>query len=206
MIEVSVRDGIVSEVSSAGLYGMMRGGGGAMFSPCRQYRYFLRRGLILRASSRPAVFCMLTPSTADSENDDASSRRICGYARSWHCDSAIIINAHALISTDPAGLRTHCDPIGPKNDFILRSVARQAHFAPFGIICAWGKHAKPERVEQVLAIFRAARIRLTCLAQCADGTPKHPLYLRGDLTPRDYDHDATASAPAGPPVTQGTTA
>jgi hypothetical protein len=175
-------------VTSANFIAQVGDAGGAIFSHCMRYRYLLRRGMILELAQRPAIFCMLTPSKADADHDDASSRRVIGFTRAWECDSSIIVNAYALRSTNPRGLREVDDPVGPMNDYQLRRVARQSHFAPFGIVCAWGKHAKRERVDQVIAIFREAGARLTCLAQCADGTPKHPLYLRGDLKPREYVH------------------
>lgn len=193
MTETASYGGLTYEVGTAG---------GAVFSECRRYRYLLRRGLILAAALRPAIFCMLNPSKAGADDDDPSSRRVNGFARAWGCDSAVIVNAYGLVVTDPDELWKCNDPVGSFNDAILRQTARHAKRAQYGIVCAWGMNAKSERVDRVVELFHSVGARLTCLAQCADGTPKHPLYLRGDLMPREYRHDQTAKAPAGPSVTE----
>ena len=64
----------------------------AVLSQCGAYRYTLTR----RWGSGPrAVFVGLNPSTADAENDDASTRRMVGFARSAGCWSLKLVNLYA---------------------------------------------------------------------------------------------------------------
>jgi hypothetical protein len=77
----------------------------AEFSPCRTYRYVLRRNIeqplhplfveddgtlraddvadAARESSRVVAFIMLNPSTADETLNDPTIRRCIGFARAW---------------------------------------------------------------------------------------------------------------------------
>lgn len=149
----------------------------AIISPCGTYRYELQRRRGIDYPERgAAVFCMLNPSTADASIDDPTIRRCRGFADAWGCDGLIVVNLYALRATDPRELRRHSEPIGPENDFQLRSVARCLG----DIVCAWGANADPSRVRDVVAIFRDAGARLWCLGTTKDGHPRHPLYVRGD--------------------------
>jgi hypothetical protein len=47
-------------------------------------------------------------------------------------------------------------------------------------VCAWGSNAKPERAARVAQIMLDAGARLWCLGTTKDGSPRHPLYVRGD--------------------------
>lgn len=54
----------------------------ATFSPCRQYRYSLRRQWGDPAGGY-AMFVGLNPSTADETMDDQTIRRCVGFAKQW---------------------------------------------------------------------------------------------------------------------------
>ena len=167
----------------------------AHISPCGRYRYLLSRPPFETcrhvANARPAVFCMLNPSTADAVTDDPTIRRLRGYARDWGCAGIIVVNLYALRATNPRELRTANDPVGPENDDYLYQAASESR----DVICAWGKSARPDRVNRALEIFRSARAKTWCLALSKDGTPKHPLYLRANLKPFNWSPD-TATAPS----------
>jgi len=153
----------------------------ATISDCGRYRYVLTRPPIspwrIQPWWRPAVFCMLNPSTADATLDDPTIRRCRGFAE--RNDSAfngiVVVNLYALRSTDPRALWNHADPIGPENDRWLRDVAACSE-----VVCAWGANAREDRVRQVVEILRAAGASLLCLGQTKDGHPRHPLYVRSD--------------------------
>ena len=149
----------------------------ATISPCGQYRYTLTRpAKQLNPTGVSAVFCMLNPSTADATEDDPTIRRCRGFSERWDCNGIVVVNLYALRSTDPKGLWRHPDPIGPENRFWLDRIARE-----FGdVVCAWGANARPEHVEEAVALFRIARARLWCLGTTRSGAPRHPLYVRGD--------------------------
>lgn len=109
---------------------------GAAFSPCRKYRYQLWRQW--DRSSLSAVFVMLNPSTADETENDPTVERCERRARAMGFGGVRVANIFALMSTDPAALRGHRDPVGPDNDAaILQSVAGAGI-----VICAWGAMGK----------------------------------------------------------------
>jgi hypothetical protein len=153
----------------------------ARISDCGQYRYTLTRPPLQNfASAGTALFVMLNPSTADASVDDPTIRRCRGFARDWDCNGLVVANLYALRSTDPKALLSHPDPVGPDNDYWLRSLAREFET----VVCAWGANAKTERVAAVWKIFQGhgdPRLRnVWCLGTTKSGAPKHPLYVRGD--------------------------
>lgn len=151
----------------------------ALFSPCRTYRYTLSRRW--SSGDRLATFIALNPSTADETQDDPTIRRMIGFARTWGLDGLHVANIFALRSTDPKALRRHRAPIGPDNDWHIMRLARAAEI----VVACWGKHGGlADRGPAVLQALKAASVQVQCLAINGDGSPKHPLYLRGDCEPR----------------------
>jgi hypothetical protein len=153
--------------------------GSAIFSPCGRYRYELTRWCKgTGASVRPVVFIMLNPSTASEELDDPTICRCWGFTTTWGYRSMVIVNLFALRATDPKELYQAESPVGPENDrWLLQSTAGAAM-----IVAAWGKHGGLGRRAEAVLQLLAAR-PLTRLVLNKDGSPKHPLYLRKDLTP-----------------------
>jgi len=149
----------------------------ATFSPCRTWRYTLRRRW---ADGKSAAFILLNPSTADEVQDDPTIRRCIAYAKRWGYGGLILGNAFALRSTDPRGLYSHADPNGPGNDQALAEIAKEAD----RVVCGWGTHgALMGRGAAVLDIIRQAGAEPLALKLTAAGYPGHPLYLRQDLQP-----------------------
>lgn len=149
----------------------------AIISQCGTYRYLLTRQADFTNPERStALFIMLNPSTADATIDDPTIRRCRGFARFWDCNGIAVANLYALRATNPKELWSHADPVGPQNDNHLQRLARE-----YGdIVCAWGSNAKPERVAFVVSLLRENKARLFCLGTTKDGSPRHPLYVRGD--------------------------
>lgn len=149
----------------------------AVISQCGQYRYLLTRAAdMLQPDTGPALFLMLNPSTADASLDDPTIRRCRGFAQLWGCDGLTVANLYAYRATKPADLWRCADPVGPDNDAFLAGLARE-----YGeVVCAWGTNARPDRVSEVMEIFRRANAKLWCLGTTKDGHPRHPLYVRGD--------------------------
>lgn len=142
---------------------------GAIFSPCRTYRYRLWRQW---DSSLPwALFCGLNPSTADEAVDDPTIRREIGFAKLWGFGGLYKVNAFGYRSTDPRGLASAADPIGPDNDWSIAEAAAMCEVR----IAAWGadKAVTPARVKALLAALGPCY----CLGTTKAGHPKHPLYL-----------------------------
>ena len=154
---------------------MFRKDDGALFSKDRVYRYVLWRTW---NPLRP--FCMfigLNPSTADETTNDPTVRRCIGYARDWDYGGLIMTNIFALRATDPRVMKSHPNPVGPKNDMYLRTLSSEA----FVVIAAWGIHGYHLcRGEEVINLLGN---KLYCLGTTEKGHPKHPLYLRKNLKP-----------------------
>lgn len=147
----------------------------ATLSKCGQYRYTLER---VWADNLPSVlFICLNPSTADEHVDDPTVRRCIGFARNLGFGSIMMTNLFAFRSTDPRGLLTATDPIGPENDAWLDRIHEQTDLA----ISAWGtKGCLLNRHRAVAARFPD----LQCLGITKAGHPRHPLYIRSDARPR----------------------
>lgn len=142
---------------------------GARLSACGRYRYWLSREW--DATRAVLVWVMLNPSTADAEHDDATIRKVIGFAKAWGYGSVLVVNLFAYRSTEPEGLRKVADPIGPDNDALLAALgARRPH-----VICAWGTNADPARALVVRRYFEGATLQ--CLGKTKDGQPRHPLYV-----------------------------
>lgn len=155
---------------------------GAVISDCGRYRY--RLGRTWDDALPGATFIMLNPSTADASVDDPTIRRCIGYARTWGCGALTVVNLYAWRATDPRELWKTADPVGPENDAHLIAAAKSAT-ASFGpLVAAWGAHADPWRIGDVLAL--PGMDRLGALALTKDGQPRHPLYLKADLTPQPW--------------------
>jgi len=150
----------------------------ADISDCGRYRYELTR----RWDDGPLLeFIMLNPSTADADIDDPTIRRCIAFAKRWGYGGIVVRNLFAYRATHPEELVNVDDPVGPRNrDVLSRDDADCT-------IVAWG--ADPAAVGwwngypfswQPTVIRRRA---LFCLSVNANGSPKHPLYVRADRTP-----------------------
>lgn len=145
----------------------------ATISQCGRYRYDLTRETGDGAGS--VLWVMLNPSTADATEDDPTIRKCVGFTRRWGFRRLKVVNLFALRATDPAELRAVDDALDSENIRVLLAEAT-AHDR---IVFAWGgglKHAKGKVwiAEYAARIFHDAQ----CFGVNADGTPKHPLYLK----------------------------
>lgn len=151
---------------------------GATFSECRRYRYTLWRRW---ADGPPLVAICLNPSTADESANDATVERMVRRSQTWGFPAFVMLNLFAWRSTDPKGLLTVADPVGPEND---AAIVEQCWSAAT-VICAWGS-ASPlvaKRSKAVLALLEG--VPLHYLFMGAE-QPSHPLYLAYNLTPQKW--------------------
>ena len=151
---------------------------GAIISEDEKYRYALWR---IWDEDKPTVmFIMLNPSTADATKNDATINKCVAYAKRWGLYGGIFVcNLYALRSRDPGLLKFDQDPIGPDCDKWLITVSAMCTMK----IAAWGnKILSQGRVFRVKTIVSP----LNCLEKSKAGNPKHPLYLRKNLTPRFF--------------------
>lgn len=153
----------------------------AVLSPCRLYRYDLWRRW--DADKGYVMFVGLNPSTADETNDDPTIRKCIGFAKRWGYGALCMTNLFAFRATKPKDMMAAQDAIGPDNDRTLKTLSQGASI----VIAAWGKDGNHKgRDKQVMAMLPY----LYCLKQNKDGSPAHPLYLRGDATPYPLNDQA----------------
>lgn len=138
---------------------------------------------------RICVFIMLNPSSADASNDDPTVGRCVAFAKSWGYDGLRIVNLVSYRSTKPAHMHTwFVRQLLPD----LHEHARVALFA-----CQRPDVAKVVVAHGVLPAFMRKHAYFTlssiqkyrnlhAIKLNGDGSPAHPLYLKGDLRPRLY--------------------
>ena len=160
---------------------------GAVISECGKYRYRLWR---IWDQNKPMVgFCMLNPSTADASVDDPTIRRLIGFAKAWGYGGFYVVNLFALRSPKPVLLKTAADPIGPVNDLHIAKCVSLIEI----LICAWGAHGSFMGRDRLVAQMLPSE-KLYALHINADGSPKHPLYIKGDAKPVPFSMgDASCS-------------
>jgi hypothetical protein len=150
---------------------------GAIFSPCRTWRY-----LLWRRWDREKPICAfigLNPSTADETKDDPTVRRCVNYAKAWGYGALWMLNAYAFRATDPRVMKAANGAIGPQTDAYLREAAVSAGL----VVAAWGTHCAGSRQDEIRTMFAGMGKPLYLLGQTKGGHPRHPLYLRADLQP-----------------------
>lgn len=149
----------------------------AFLSPDGVYRWWLRRYW----STAPLLAIVgLNPSTADATKDDPTIRRCVSFARAWGHGGIEMLNLYAFRSTDPRGLLTAPDPVGPGNDDCLDIKTKGRR-----VLCAWGAGGG-NRARVVTNNLRALGRELVCLGLTKEGHPRHPLYVRGDTQPMPF--------------------
>lgn len=150
--------------------------GSAAISACGLYRYELTRSW--DATRGAVAFVMLNPSTADAAEDDPTIRRCIGFANRWGFGELRVYNVFALRTPDPADLWAHPDPFGPDFD-TWASKPRECE----KIVVAWGTFGAKGKNASRGRCFASEHLRgveLWALAINADGSPRHPLYVRAD--------------------------
>ena len=149
----------------------------------KEFRYTLKR--VWDTSLGSVLFIMMNPSTADENDDDPTVAKCQRYARAWGYGAILVGNTFAYRATNQKDLMQVPDPVGPRNDEWLLKMAAQAGL----IVLAYGKPHKNlcQRGFYVVKLLQDAGHELHALKLCKDGTPSHPLYLRGNLKPSRFD-------------------
>jgi hypothetical protein len=149
----------------------------AVLSECRAYRYALWR---VWDDHKPyAMFIGLNPSTADEIEDDPTIRRCIQFAKFWGYGGLCMTNLFAFRATKPTDMKKALDPIGIENDQWLIKLANNAGV----VVGAWGNDgAFQGRAGHVMALLP----EISYLKLNISGQPSHPLYLKGNLKPRNF--------------------
>ena len=151
----------------------------ALISLCGTYRYLLSRRIPQPIRwVKPCLFVMLNPSIADADIDDPTIRRCIGFAKREGCTSMTVVNLFALRATDPKKIRLHADPCGPDN-FEHLTAQIQAHNIGV-IIAAWGADPFTKQPWFPTLADGLRKHNAKCLGMTKDGSPRHPLYIKGD--------------------------
>ncbi len=168
----SLPDGVVRRMATAGDVESY-----VCYSPCEKYRYVLVRQW---TDDLPRnAFCGLNPSTADERKNDPTVARCVAYARRWGYGGLIMLNLFSFRATLPRNLKVQHDPVGTQTDRFLKLYSDAAALT----VACWGIHgAFQDRAALALPLFR----RLHVLGLTRAGQPRHPLYLRSDLTAQPW--------------------
>ena len=149
---------------------------GALFSPCRNYRYALWRQWDV---NKPWVgFIGLNPSTANENTNDPTLKKVIKFASDWDYGGVYMLNLFAWVTPHPHELYSLSDPVGDNHQHLFRFANRCQE-----IIFAWGASPKAQ-VQAGTLIARFPRAKVLCLNK--GGSPRHPLYVAADTRPVRY--------------------
>jgi hypothetical protein len=156
------------------------------------YRYMLSRSWD-DCGSKPMVFVMLNPSTADAYVDDQTIRRCIHYARREGYCSIQVVNLMAWRATDPKDIpRDHHLARGEDNHRYVQAAIKGAGC----VVVAWGNNWRERgkyrtdgvwpryNVEQ---IARDAGVPMLCLGKTKIGEPRHPSRLGNEQPLEPWD-------------------
>ena len=145
----------------------------ADFSPCKTWRYSLRRRWL--GGDSKLVMVMLNPSIADETRDDPTTTQMVRRAERGGFGRYEAVNLFALVDTDPQGIYEAADPVAPDNDAAILHAVDDAD----RIIVAWGNHGSFRgRDKDVLALL--AGRELWCFSRTILAAPRFPRALRAD--------------------------
>ncbi|WP_176555911.1 DUF1643 domain-containing protein [Bacillus cereus] len=147
------------------------------------YRYSLIRDWtkeVKQEQQRRVLFIMLNPSTANAFENDQTTQRCIGFAKSFHYTSLEIVNLFAWISTNwnvVKGMKEE-EAIGPKNDEYIKKALNNCDM----VIAAWGDEAtshKSDRLNELMSlVMNEYKKPIYCLGKTGiKKQPRHPSRL-----------------------------
>ncbi|TIW26539.1 MAG: DUF1643 domain-containing protein [Mesorhizobium sp.] len=159
-----------------------------------QFRHHLGRwwgDIITPAGRNYALWIGMNPSTASWDVDDPTVRREVAYTKKMlGLNRYIKTNVMDYRSTDPKALlsMTPDERCSQVNYHRIETYARSANV----VIAAWGTLPPVLRPHAIAVevILRNAGIKLHCVGHTKDGSPRHPLYVRGDAPLLPYPREA----------------
>jgi hypothetical protein len=167
---------------------------GAHFNAERTRRYLLWRrvrsndDLPWNKGKDFVLFIGLNPSIADETRLDPTVTRCFKFAERWGYHFLLMGNLYSKISTDPKGVNFHAPDLDDQmnNGWELSQAIELADC----IVLAWGTHADEDKVRKFLRTQRLNKnVSFHCLGVNVNGSPKHPLYLKGDTMSVLYEAD-----------------
>lgn len=168
---------------------------GAHFNAERTRRYLLWRRIKENDDlpwNKGLDFCLfigLNPSIADEVRLDPTVTRCYKYAQRWGYHFLLMANIYSKISTDPKGVDFKFNDPDDRmnNEYEIAQVVKMSDC----IVLAWGSNADEQITSHWLRLFRLSHpnISLHCFAVNKNGSPKHPLYMKGDMQSVLYEAD-----------------
>jgi hypothetical protein len=153
--------------------------GDAVFAGNR-HRPVLRRWIGSVFPDRYLLWIGMNPSTADAQVNDPTIGREWTFTRHWGFNGYVKCNISDYRSTSPKNLLalSPSEIQSAGNAQTILSIARSAETV---IVCHGKLNAALAPLGEVLCqLLLAESIKLWCLGQNADGSPKHPLYVKGE--------------------------
>jgi hypothetical protein len=141
--------------------------GDAVMSADGRYRQIMRRWLGDAFPERYILFIGMNPSTADATVDDPTCAREWTFARREGFSGMVKCNVGDYRATDPKMLvAPGIVAVSPANIPAIRHGKLNKALGPAG--------------REIVETLRSDGVELWCFGTNADGSPKHPLYLRAD--------------------------
>lgn len=153
--------------------------GDATFSADHKYRQLMRRWTGDAFPSRYVLFIGMNPSTADATVNDPTCAREWTFANREGFSAMVKANVGDYRATDPKMLLAPgVVAVSSENLPAIRAAAKDAALV---ILC----HGKLNKAlapagRSLVEALRQDGIDLWCFGTNADGSPKHPLYMRAD--------------------------
>ena len=125
------------------------------------------------------MFVGLNPSTANGSKNDNTITKLIKITRNNGFGGFYMMNLFALVSPYPEDLTKSDDPLGD-NDGWIEKISPKCE----KVIFAWGdfKEAR-ERSQKIIEMFPDGY----ALIINKNGTPRHPLYVKADTKPKQYN-------------------
>jgi len=153
------------------------------------HRWYLERIWNPGPKQRICVFVMLNPSTADASTNDPTIVRCVQFALFWGYDGIRVVNLVSFRATEPEHMYAWFiqQPLSVLQTHGAAAYAGCAKKDVAKVVVAHGKLHYCIRNHATAVLFEIQKVRnLHSIKLNKDGSPAHPLYLKGDLTPRLY--------------------
>ncbi len=118
------------------------------------------------------MFIGLNPSNANEDTDDPTIRRVKKFTSDWGYGGFYMMNLYSFVTPYPPALKQSAGIT--TNDLMLKEYSRKAEKVVF---CYGAFKEAKQRAMEIIKMFPDAY----CLGKNADGSPKHPLYLKSEI-------------------------
>lgn len=155
----------------------INGNNGAHFGAGKVDRFVLWR--IWDNDLPKIMFIGLNPSTANADKDDPTIRRVKSFAQGFGFGGVYMLNLFPFVTAYPEFLVSKGID-HDRNDEFLKALANQSK----DIVFAWGNFKVAQyQAKRVAKMFPNA----LCLGHNRNGSPKHPLYVPGNVDLIKYE-------------------